>query len=160
MKNEKNIISRLITLVFSTVGAGVTIFSMLLLLFKTEEVVSILFSKSVVLATGMMIGAVVGFIAGAICAYKHASKELHSKDELANNQEVEIARLNQQLADAEKYVKILIKAHKTTSKYKKDETKRGTAICSQIADFPVEEENDSPEEEITHPQEETSDDET
>lgn len=158
---KKNIITRALNLVLSTIGAGVTTFSMLLLLFKTEEVVSLLFSKSVVLATGIMIGAIVGFITGAIFAYRHASKEIASKETLVNNQEVEIARLNQQLADAEKYVRMLVKTHMTKTKHKKDETKRGSAICSQIADFPVEDEIGSmEEEEITHPQEETSDDES
>lgn len=165
---KKNIITRALNLVLSTIGAGITTFSMLLLLFKTEEVVSLLFSKSVVLATGIMIGAIVGFITGAIFAYRHASKEIASKEKeissketLVNNQEVEIARLNQQLADAEKYVRMLVKTHMTKTKHKKDETKRGSAICSQIADFPVEDEIGSmEEEEITHPQEETSDDES
>ena len=136
-KTTTDTIKNTLRFIGAAVTTGVTCFVFMLMFVKQDEFFALLFNEAVVGLLGLAAGAVVGFIAGAISAYIHTSKEVVEKEHEISNKEKEIAKLQHQLNDAERFVRKLVRLH---SEMRKDvKSHRGNDILRQIADLSDEE---------------------
>lgn len=136
-KNTLNPITIIFRFIGTVVTTGVTIFVLMLLIAKTEEIVSIIFSEPIVGLLGLVAGGTIGFIIGALAV---ATKVNELQNKLIDTT-AHVAQLKLQLKEEKKLSKTLaesVTAYSRREQKKKSKT-NAEKIINQIADLSDEE---------------------
>lgn len=137
-KTTTNVIANFLRFIGMAVTTGVTSFVLLVILVKPTEFLAIVFNKAVVSLFTLVIGTVIGFVAGAVYAYIRISKEVTEKEREISDKEKENLMLQHKLNKAQQ---ILCNINNSRESQRKSaELHRVNDMFKQISDLSEEEE--------------------
>lgn len=152
MKN--NILKKFLQLALMAVTTGVTIFVFLIILFKTDQVIELLSGTVALSILFLIIGGVVGFLAGAIVCFLNISNKVDKREKEFKKLKGAFNTLKRQNSELRTTLDNINTKEKQNQE--KAETKRKDNFFGAIENFPIDDEEVS-EEEINLQEEESED---
>lgn len=132
-KTPTNVIANFLRFIGMAVTTGVTCFVLMVILIKPTEFWAIVFNKAVVGLFTLVIGAVIGFIAGAVATYIRISKEVAEKEHTISIKENKILKLQHQLDETREALHNMNRS--CESQHQSDNCHRINDLFKQIRDL-------------------------